>query len=148
MEDTERTPTAPSPLAKVLEDLAIGIMEASNEDKIDPIIAERTTASLIFNADFYRKTNTEFKTDPREHVAKVWEFAHLAQDFRVDAWNASSDVDEIKGLATVIVSSKMSGYFEDLACERVTQIKFRRRRGVWRAVELHLLSGGGAYANP
>jgi hypothetical protein len=148
MEDTERTkPTASSTLAKVLEDLAIGIMEASNGDTLDPIIAERTKASLIFNTDLYRKDNTQFKVDPREHVANVWGFAHLAQDFRVDAWNASSDVDETKGLATVIVTSKMSGYFEDLACERVTQIKFRRRRGVWRAVEIHLLSGG-AYADP
>ena len=148
MEDTERTePKATSTLAKVLEDLAIGIMEASNGDTLDPIIAERTNSSLIFNTELYRKTNTEFKFGPREHVARVWEFAHLAQDFRVDAWNATSDVDEIKGLATVIVSSKMSGYFEDLACERVTQIKFRRRRGVWNAVELHLLSGG-AFAGP
>ena len=148
MEATERSiSTAPSPLAKVLEDISIGIMEASNGETLDPIIAERTKACLIFNTDLYRKDNTEFKVDPRVHVAKVWEFAHLAPDFRVDAWNASSDVDETKGLATVIVTSKMSGYFEDLACERVTQIKFRRRRGVWRAVEVHLLSGG-AFTDP
>lgn len=134
-------------LAKVLEDLSIGIMEASNGDTLDPIIAERTMASLIFNTDLYRKENTQFKIDPRQHVAKVWEFANLAPDFRVDAYNASSDVDEVKGVATVLVTSKLSGYFEDLACERVSQFKWRRRRGIWRAVELHLLSGGG-YSDP
>lgn len=148
MEDTNPTdPTTPSPLAKVLEDLSIAIIEASNGDVLDPKVAKRTKAYLIFNADVYRKENTQFKSGPREHVASVWEFAHLARDFRVDAWNASSDVDESKGLATVIVSSKLSGYFEDLACERVTQIRFRRRRGIWRAVEVHMLSGG-AYAVP
>lgn len=132
-------------LSKVLEDLSIGIMEASNkgEQPLDPIIAERTMASLVFNCDMYRKENTLFKTDPREHVAKVWEFANLAPDFRVDAWNASSEVDEVKGLATVMVTSRLSGYFEDLNCERVSQIKWRRRRGLWRAVELQILSGGG-----
>jgi hypothetical protein len=139
--------TAPIPLAKVLEDLSIGIMEASNEDTLDPIIAERMMSTLFINTDLYRKKNTEFKVHPRAHVAKVWEFAHLAPDFRVDAWNASSDVDETKGVATVLVTSKMSGYFDSLACERVSRFKWRRRRGVWRMVELHLLSGG-AYANP
>ena len=137
----------PQSLAKVLEDLSIGIMEASNEDQLDPIIAERTMACLIFNSDVYRKDITAFKADPREHVSKVWEFAHLAPDFRVDAWNASSVIDEDKGTATVLVTSKMSGYFDDLACERVSQCKWRRRRGVWRMVELHLLSGG-AFADP
>ena len=137
----------PSPLSKVLEGLSIGVMEASNEDALDPIIAERMMSSLIFNTDLYRKKNAEFKAHPREHVAKVWEFAHLAPDFRVDAWNASSDVDEDKGLATVLVTSRLSGYFDNLACERISRFKWRRRRGVWRLVELHILSGG-AYANP
>jgi hypothetical protein len=143
-EETENKTDEPTTrtLAKVLEDLSIGIMEASNADTLDPIIAERTMASLIFNTDIYRKEYTQFKIDPREHVAKIWEFANLAPDFRVDAYNASSDIDEVKGLGTVLVTSRLSGYFDDLACERVSQFKWRRRRGVWRAVELHLLSGG------
>lgn len=104
-------------------------------------------ASLIFNTDLYRKANTSFKTDPRKHIAQIWEFANLAPDFRVDAYNATSDIDELKGTATVMVTSRLSGYFDDLACERISQFKWRRRRGVWRAVELHLLSGG-AFAIP
>ena len=81
MEEKEEETPEPTPkaLAKVLEDLSIAIMEASNEGKLDPIVAERTMASLIFNTDLYRKENTQFKIDPREHVAKVWEFANLAR---------------------------------------------------------------------
>lgn len=146
-ESADTTEATSKTLAQTLEDLSIGIMEASNGGKLDPIIAERTMASLIFNTDLYRKEHTKFKLDPREHVAKVWEFANLAPDFRVDAYNASSEIDEVKGLATVLVTSRLSGYFDDLACERVSQFKWRRRRGVWRAVELHLLSGG-AYSDP
>lgn len=41
--DVDSGPEPPTKtLAKVLEDLSIGIMEASNGDTLDPIIAERT----------------------------------------------------------------------------------------------------------
>lgn len=138
-----RSPKAKK-LKKVLEDLSIQLMEASNRFEMDSQIVQRLKACFVFNSSTYRKDTDQYRINPREHVARVWEWALLDPNWRVDAWNASSLIDDEEGLANVFLTSTMSGYFGDLACERVSQIRWRRRKGNWNVVELRLMNGGGS----
>ena len=142
--ETESTTGTSRFVAPLLENLSMQFVEASNGNYLDPTVKDRLNAISILNNEVQTDNpKGGYKNNPRAHVAKLWEFAMLNPEWRVDARNISSTIDEAKGIGFVFVVSTLTGYFADLACERVCRIKWRRRRGIWRAVEIHILRGGG-----
>ena len=93
----------PNPLGTVLEDLSIRVMEASNSNDLDPSISKHIAATFVLDSDLYRRHPGLYKIRPREHVARVWEFAHLNPAWRVDACRYSFGEDiYLRRLLTIL----------------------------------------------
>jgi hypothetical protein len=132
----------PGSLPDSLENLSVRFIEGGNKMTLDPELNRHLHATTFINTQLRGEPFPgSYKLNPRHHVAGLWEFASLASDWAVDSSNVSSTIDENAGIGYVFMSSKLTGYFGDLACERVCQLKWRRRRSIWRIVEVNLLGG-------
>ncbi len=124
-----------------LELLTTQMVEQFNTSKMHSLFAENLHTSFVAVAETiggqWRNSNAN------EQAAKVRMLSSLNPTWSVNTWNVSSSFDCKTGLATVLLSATLTGFMGDFAREQVHQLKWKQQKGVWKAVEYHLLNGGG-----
>ena len=124
----------------VLGNLTTRLLESFNTHDFDPALLEHIGPEL----NDIQEQNP-IVTTPEEHVAHMYNLMSVRPKRHVKTVNVSGFIDTRLGRATVYATSVMTGEVDDFFRERVDEVNWIRRWGVWKVLRRVMLKGGGGF---
>ena len=128
-------------IAEYLTMLTIHLMEEFNNGTFDRSLLKHKTGTFHSNSSIYGQNVV--RMSPEERMMSILRLVSRCPNRQAMATNVSSIIDERAGQTTIYATSALSGHFDDFHRERVSEIKWVRKNGVWAAKQHTVLKAGG-----
>lgn len=126
-----------------LEDLSRQILDVNLniKDNNHPLVVKHMSPQFRGKHDALPKATN--RDDHQSNLQK-----HLAEqpDFHCEILNASSEVDDSRGRATVYLWYQLTGLSHDLKREAVAVLSWERKQGVWMIMKHSGMRGPSGFA--
>ena len=127
--------------AENLASLSLQLLEGFNNGSVNRDLLIHLDSDFLGGSISYGEE--ALRLLPEEHIEIFDRLVSQCPNWRVKATNVSSIIDEKAGRATVCVTAVLSGHFDSLHRERVSEITWERKSGAWIATKHAVLKTGG-----